>query len=88
MRIILNLNLTRIFNEMAPRDCKNGRAIGKPQGVGSEVYLIGTSQRACPELAEGTPEEARKDGHICSRSRRFVKHAGWMGKVNGFNIHS
>jgi uncharacterized membrane protein YccC len=23
-----------------------------------------------------TPEDARKDGHICGRSRRFMKHPG------------
>jgi len=54
---------------MASRDCKDGGATGKPQGVGSEAYLNGTSQ-------DPTPEDPRKDGHICGRSRRFVKHAG------------
>jgi len=31
-----------------------------------ERYVAG---RACPEPVEGTPEDARKDGHIRGRSR-------------------
>jgi hypothetical protein len=42
---------------------------GQPQGVGSEAYLDGTSQ-------EPTPEDARKDGHIRGRSKRFMKYPG------------
>jgi hypothetical protein len=54
-------NLTRMFHELLSRDREDGRAIGQPQGVGSEAYLNGTSQGA-------TPEDARKDGHILGRS--------------------
>jgi len=59
LRINLNLNLTHIFHEPASPECKDGRATGKAQAVGSETYLTGTSQ-------DPTPEDARKDGHICS----------------------
>ena len=40
-------------------------AYGGPQGVGFEAYLNGTSQGP-PVLSEveGTPEDAREDGHI------------------------
>jgi len=41
----------------------------QPQGVGSEAYLNGTSQGP-------TPEDARKDGHICGRSKSFMKYPG------------
>jgi hypothetical protein len=40
---------------------------GQPQGVGSEVYMNGTSQGP-------TPEDARKDGHIRGHSKRFMKY--------------
>jgi hypothetical protein len=59
-RINLNLNLTHRFHQTAPRNCKDGRATGQPQGVGSESYLNSTSQGS-------TPKDERKDGHICSR---------------------
>jgi len=36
--------LTRIFDELLSRDHEDGRATGKPQGVGSEAHLNGTSQ--------------------------------------------
>ena len=39
------------------------------RGVGPEAYLNGTSQRP-------TPEDTRKDGHICGRSKLFMKHPG------------
>jgi hypothetical protein len=52
------------------RDREDGCASGQPQGVGSEAYLNGTSQ-------EPTPEDARKDGHIRGRSKRFMKCPGW-----------
>jgi len=61
--------LTRMFHESVGRDREDGRATGKPQGVGSEAYLNGTSQGP-------TPEDAQKDGHIRGRSRRFVKYPG------------
>ncbi len=59
---ILHCYLARIFYELLSRDREDGRATGKPQGVGSEAYLNGTSQ-------EPTPEDARKDGHIRGRSK-------------------
>ena len=46
-----------MFHELLSQDPEDGRAIGQPQGVGSEAYLNGTSQ-------EPTPEDARKDEHI------------------------
>jgi len=58
-----------MFDEFPWPNLENGRATGQPQGVGSEAYLKLTPQRACPELAERTPEDARKDGHICGLSR-------------------
>ena len=54
--------LTRKFHELLSRDHKDGRATWQPQGVGPEAYLNGTSQGS-------TPEDARKDGYICGRSR-------------------
>ena len=39
------------------------------RGIGPEAYLNGTSQGP-------TTEDARKDGHIRSRSKRFMKHPG------------
>jgi hypothetical protein len=61
--------LARMFHELLWRDHEDGRATGQPQGVESEAYLNGTSQGS-------TPEEARKDGHIRGRSKRFMKHPG------------
>jgi hypothetical protein len=52
----------RMFYELLSRDREDGRTAWQPQGVGSEVYLHGTSQGP-------TPEDARNDGHICGRSR-------------------
>jgi hypothetical protein len=62
---------------MPSRDSEDGRPTGQPQGVGSEAYLNSTSQGE-PVLSEveGTSEDARKDGHIRSRRRRFVKYPG------------
>jgi hypothetical protein len=51
------------------RDHEDGRATWQPQGVGSEEYLNGTSQVP-------TPEDARKDGQIRSRSKSFMKYPG------------
>jgi len=51
------------------RDREDGRGNWKPQGVGPEAYLNGTSQGT-------TPEEAHKDGHIRGRSRSIMKHPG------------
>ena len=58
-----------MFHESMSRDREDGCATGQPQGVGSEAYLSGTSQ-------EPTPEDARKDGHIRGRSKRFMKYPG------------
>jgi hypothetical protein len=38
-----------------------------------ERYVAGG---ACPEPVEGTPEDARKDGHIRGRSKLFMKYPG------------
>jgi len=51
------------------REREDGRATGQPQGIGSEAYLESTSQ-------DTITEDARKDGHIRGRSRRFVNSAG------------
>jgi hypothetical protein len=51
-----------MFHELLSRDHVDGRATGQPQGVGSELYLNGTSQ-------EPTPEDALKGGHIRGRSK-------------------
>jgi hypothetical protein len=59
-----------IFHKLLSRDHEDGRATGQPQGVGSEAYLDGTSQgELVLSVAEGTLEDARKDGHIrgCSK---------------------
>jgi hypothetical protein len=58
-----------MFHELMSRDHEDGRATGQPQGVGFEAYLNGTSQ-------EPTSEDAREDGHIQGRSKRFIKHPG------------
>jgi hypothetical protein len=56
------MGVPRAAQALAPR-------AGQPQGVGSEAYLNGTSQGP-------TPEDARKDGHIRGRSKRFMKYPG------------
>jgi hypothetical protein len=56
-----------MFHELMSRDREDGCATGQPQGVGSEAYLNGTSQGP-------TPEDARKDGRIRGRSKRFMKY--------------
>jgi hypothetical protein len=58
-----------MFHELQSRDREDGYATGHPQGVGPEAYLNGTSQGSIPE-------DAREDGHIRGRSRRFMKHQG------------
>ena len=66
--------LARIFHELPSRDREDGRAtwqlVPRYRGIGSEAYLNGTSQGP-PVLSEveGTPEDARKDGHIRARSK-------------------
>jgi len=61
--------LARIFHELLSRDREDGRATWKPQGVGSEAYLNGTSQGPAPE-------DARKGVHIRDRSKQFMKYPG------------
>ena len=51
--IILSGPLAWILHELLSRDHEDGCVIWQPQGVGSEAYLIGTSQ-------EPKPEDARK----------------------------
>ena len=47
------------------------------RGIGSEAYLNGTSQgELVLSVAEGTPEDARKDCHIRGRSKPFMNHQG------------
>ncbi len=56
--------------------CRETKKMGVPpgnrpanRGIASEAYLNGTSQGP-------TPEDARKDGHIRGRSKRFMKYPG------------
>ena len=66
----MRLHLARIFHELLSRDHEDGRAPWQPQGVGSEAYQNGTSQgELVLSVAEGTPEDARKDGLIRGRSK-------------------
>jgi len=59
-----------MFHELVSRDHEDGRATGQPyRGIDPEAYLNGTSQGPMPE-------DARKDGHIRGRSKRFMKHPG------------
>jgi hypothetical protein len=58
-----------MFRELLLRDREDGRAAVQPQVIGPEAYLNGTSQGPIPE-------DARKDGHIRGRSKRFMKHPG------------
>jgi hypothetical protein len=62
-----------MFHESMSRDRADGCATGQPQGVGSEAYLNGTSQGP-------TPEDARKDGQVRGRSKRFIRYPGWPGR--------
>ena len=56
------VGVPRAAQALAPR-------AGQPQGVGPEAYLNGTSQgELVLSVVEGTPEDARKDAHIRSRS--------------------
>ena len=57
------MGVPRAAQALAPR-------AGQPHGVGSEAYLNGTSQgEPVLSVVEGTPEDARKDGHIRGRSK-------------------
>ena len=62
-----------MFHELVSRDHEDGRATGKPQGIGPEAYLDGTLQGPMPE-------DSRKDGHVRGRSKRFMKHPGYPDK--------
>jgi hypothetical protein len=69
-----------MFRELVSRDHEDGRATGQPSR-GTAGLVRGVPERyiaggACPEPVEGTPEDARKDGHIRGRSKRFMKHPG------------
>jgi len=59
----------RMFHESMSRDREDGRATGQSQDEGPEAYLNGTSQGS-------TPEDARKDGQIRGRSKRFMEYPG------------
>ena len=57
-----------------------------------ERYVAGG---ACPEPVEGTPEDARKDGHIRGRSKDghirgrsklFMKYSAWGRAIFDANI--
>ena len=48
-----------------------------------ERYVAGG---ACPEPVEGTPEDARKDGHIRGRSKLFMKYSAWGRAIFDANI--
>ena len=66
-----------MFHELLSRDRGDGCDTGQPQGVGSEAYVRSTSQgELVLSVGEGTPEDARKDGQIHSRSRQLVKYPG------------
>jgi hypothetical protein len=59
-----------MFHKLLSPDREDGHATGQPyRGIGTEAYLNGTLQGP-------TPEDARKDGLIRGRSRRFMKHPG------------
>ena len=72
-----------MFHKLLSRDRGDGFDIGQPQGIGSGSYLISTSQGVLVlSVAEGTPEDARKDGQIHGRSRQLVKYQGSINKEN------
>jgi len=67
-----------MFHEVLSRDHEDGRATEHPyRGIGPEAYLNGPSQGA-------TPEDARKDGHIRGRGKRFIKQPGWSIRLHHF----
>ncbi|MDH3852736.1 MAG: hypothetical protein OEV25_16420 [Deltaproteobacteria bacterium] len=54
--------------------CRETTKVGVPPGNHRVLVLRRTSERyvaggACPEPVEGTPEDARKGGHIRGRSK-------------------
>ena len=61
------MGVPRAAQALAPRA---GQLVPRYRGIGSETYLNGTSQgELVLSVAEGTPEDARKDGHIRGRSK-------------------
>jgi len=73
MLFMVRIPLTLMFHELVSQDHEDGRAtwqlVPRYRGIGPEAYLNGTSQGP-------TTEDARKDGHIRGRSKRFMKHQG------------
>ena len=62
-----------MLHELLSRDRGDGCATGQPPR-GTAGLVRGVPERyvaggACPELVEGTPEDARKDGQIRGRSK-------------------
>ncbi len=83
LNIVRNMKmLARMIHESVSRDREDGLATWQPQGLESEAYLNSTSQGE-PVLSEveGTPEDARKDGHIYCRSNRFMNYSGCGGQI-------
>jgi hypothetical protein len=66
---LLLICLAQTIYELPSRDREDDCATGQPQGLEAEAYLKSTSQ-------DSRPEEARKDGHIRGRSRRFMNSVG------------
>ena len=66
------MGVPRAAQALAPRAGQPSRGTAGFRGV-PERYVAGA---ACPEPVEGTPEDARKDGHIRGRSKSFMKYPG------------
>ncbi|MFA9433986.1 MAG: hypothetical protein ACERKR_04865, partial [Deltaproteobacteria bacterium] len=69
-----------IFHGLLSRDHEDGCATWQPSR-GTAGLVRGVPERyvaggACPEPVEGTPEDARKDGHIRGRSKWSMKYPG------------
>ena len=69
-------NVANLLQKRARVRSRRGRDCAQPRSGRSvlERYVAGVACPACPERSlgepvEGTPEDARKDGHICGRSR-------------------
>ncbi|MCG6983296.1 MAG: hypothetical protein LJE88_17990 [Deltaproteobacteria bacterium] len=60
--VLISAILAWIFHEFLSRDHEDGCATCRPQGVGCEAYLNGTSQGP-------TPKDGRKNDHIRGRSK-------------------
>ncbi len=66
---------------MASRDCEDGRATGKPQGVGSEAYL--------DRYVAGSDTRGPSEGRPYLQSQQSIREiCGFKEKVDGVNIHS